>query len=264
VGEHHLVGVAAAGQLRHQVAALLEGGEVVDPEAVHAQDEAGLGHPLQVVGVVDGVAAVAEDDPAEVDALGRQHLDDPGAVLAGRVRVDGDRHAGGRVRAGDRAEHPLHAGRQPLLVDRALEHARPDAGAGDALGDVADEEVGHRLLRAAGEEERHLVERVDAGGDHDVEVGNLLGDPLDPADVSALADHGDVDDRVDAVLGQLAQLADGVGDAPVLLAPLVGIVLLDVGRHHEDVLVHEHPAELGGLDRAPRRLDVCHTSMVLG
>ena len=43
-----------------------------------------------------------------------------------------------------------------------------------------------------------------------------------------------------------------------------GLVLLDVGRHHEHVLVHQHAAERAGLDRAESSLDCCHTSMVLG
>ena len=69
---------------------------MVDAEAVHAQGEAGVGHRRQVVGVADRVAAVAEDDPAEVDALLPEHRDDRGAVLARGVRVDGDRRAAGR------------------------------------------------------------------------------------------------------------------------------------------------------------------------
>jgi ATPase subunit of ABC transporter with duplicated ATPase domains len=69
VGEHHAVGVASAAHLDDQVAPLTEGGEVVDAEPVHAQGEPGLGHPLQVVGVVNRVAAVAEDDAAKIDAL---------------------------------------------------------------------------------------------------------------------------------------------------------------------------------------------------
>ena len=65
-------------------------------------------------------------------------------------------------------------------------------------------------------------------------------------------------------LGSSLSLRDGVGDALVLVAPLVRVVLLDVGGHHEHVLVHQHAAELGGLDRAEGSLDCCHTSMVLG
>ena len=140
-------------------------------------------------------------------------------------------------------------------VHRALEHARPDAGVGAALGDVADEEIGHRLLRPAREEERDLVEGIDAGGHHDVQLRDLIGDPLDPPDVPALADDGDDDDRADAVPRQLAKPADGVGDTLLLVAPFLGIVLLHVGGHHEDVLVHQHTPEIGDVDGSARRLN---------
>ena len=69
---------------------------------------------------------------------------------------------------------------------------------------------------------------------------------------------GDVDDRGDAIRGQFAQAADGVGDALGLIPPFLGIVLLHLGGEHEDVLMHQHPAEGGGLHRAARRLDLRH------
>jgi hypothetical protein len=139
---------------------------------VHAQGEAGLRHPLQVVRVADRVAAVPEDNQAQVDVLGGEHVED---------------------------------------------------------------------LRA--------------GGHHDVQLRHLIGAPLDPLDVPALADDGDVDDRVDAVGRQFAQAADGVGDSLLLVAPFLGIVLLDLGGHHEDVLVHQHAAEVGDADPAARGLN---------
>ena len=111
-------------------------------------------------------------------------------------------------------------------------------------------------LRAAPEEHRHLVERVAAGGDDDVQAGHLFGYPLDAGDVAALADHGDVDDRADPVLGEFAQARDGVGDAGVLVAPFFGVVPLHVGGQHEDVLVHQRAAEGGGVHRAEHRLDL--------
>jgi len=106
--------------------------------------------------------------------------------------------------------------------------------------------------------QRHRVEGVDAGGDDDVQLGDRLRDPLDPRDVPALADGGDVDDRGDAVRRQLAQAADGVGDPLVLVTPFLGVVLLHFGGEHENVLVHKYPAEAGGLHRAARRLDLRH------
>ena len=55
--------------------------------------------------------------------------------------------------------------------------------------------------------------------------------------------------------GQLAQAADGVGHAIVLVAPFLWVVLLHLGGEHEDVLVHEYLAEAGRPHRAARRLD---------
>ena len=79
------------------------------------------------------------------------------------------------VRPCHRAQYPFDAGGQALGVHRALEHAGLDAGARDALGDVADEELGHRLARPPPEEQRQRVERVDAGGDDDVQFRYLEG-----------------------------------------------------------------------------------------
>jgi hypothetical protein len=100
---------------------------------------------------------------------------------------------------------------------------------------------------------------VAAGRDHDVEI-DLLGHALDARDVAPQADNGRVDDRADAGGGQRGELRDGVRDPRVLAAPLVRIVLLHVGRQHEDVLVHEHLAERGGVDGAGHGLDLRHCS----
>jgi hypothetical protein len=97
------------------------------------------------------------------------------------------------------------------------------------------------------EVERHGVVGVDTRRHDDVEV-DLLRDPLDPGDVTADADDGGVDDRVVAGSFHLLELGDGVGD-PLLLVPLV-VVQVDVRGEHEDVLVHEHAAELRGVDGA--------------
>ena len=126
--------------------------------------------------------------------------------------------------------------------------------------------VGHlgaeRLVQrgaAVVEEERHAVVGVQAGGDDDVELGHLLGDPLDPRQVTAQADHGRVDDRADALGGQRAQLGHRVGDPGVLAAPLGGVVLLHVRGEHEDVLVHVGRPEVGGVDRAADGGDLGHS-----
>ncbi len=186
-------------------------------------------------------------------------------MTAGGVRVDGDRRPGARVRPGHRVQHPLDARRQPLLVHGALEHPGPYPGPGDALGDVADEELCHLVAgrppeglldlgRPAPEVERHLVERVAAGRHDDVQLGHVLGDPLDPGQGSALPEHGDVDERADAGGRQGAQLGHRVHDPGVLVPPLVRVVLLYLGGEDEDVLVHQRAPEPGRRDRAEYRL----------
>ena len=86
MGQHHLLGEAAAAELDHDVGAGLGRRAEVDAEAVHAQDEAGFGQLAQVVGV-GGVAAVAEDDAPRVHALLVAHhpLHDEAGWLPGWV-----------------------------------------------------------------------------------------------------------------------------------------------------------------------------------
>ena len=185
--------------------------------------------------------------------------------------VRGDRHARLVVGRGDRAHHAFDARGHAVLVDGALEHAGPDPGAGDALGDVAHEHVHHRVghlgaerlvqrRAAVVEEKRHAVVGVQAGGDDDVELGHLLGDPLDPRQVTAQADHGRIDDRADALGGQRAQLGHRVRDPFVLAAPLARVVLLDVRGEHEDVLMHVGRPEVGDLHRAADGRDLAHSA----
>jgi hypothetical protein len=54
---------------------------------------------------------------------------------------------------------------------------------------------------------------------------------------------------------QRRHLLVGVGDAGVLVTPVLGEVLLDLGGEHEDVLVHVRATEVGGVDGAPDGLD---------
>ena len=54
---------------------------------------------------------------------------------------------------------------------------------------------------------RDFVVGVDTGRHDDVDLGNLLRDRRDPRDVATQPDHGEVDERVDPVLLELAQLA---------------------------------------------------------
>ena len=68
VAQHHPVGVAAAAQLGDHLDPLVRRQEAVDAEAVHAEDRT-VGDQLLEVAEVVGVAAVADDDAAQVDAL---------------------------------------------------------------------------------------------------------------------------------------------------------------------------------------------------
>jgi hypothetical protein len=269
VRQHHAVGVAAAAHLDHGVGARLEGGVLVEAEPVHAQDEPGVGELGEMV-AVGGVAAVPENGPGRLDAfLIAHHLLDQGSGPGSRVGVDGDRRPGALVGAGDGTHHSLDARRQPLMVDRALEHPGLDAGAGYAVGEVGDEHVDHRVRDlgaehgvegrpAVGEEERDAVVGVEPGRHDDVELRHLLGDPLDTRDVPAEPDHRRVDDRFDTLHGEGAQLGDRVRDPLVLVAPFAGMVQLNVGGEDENVLVHVGPAEFGGVHGALDGVDETH------
>src|SRR6202050_4987996 len=181
--------------------------------------------------------------------------------------VHGDGRAGRRVRAADRAQHPLHPGREPLLLARALEERGLDPGAGDALGEVGDEQGGHRvggrrpaLRSAVPEVERHLVVGVQAGGHDDVDAG-AGRDPLDPADVPAQPDHGRVGDRGAPALAHRVQFRDRVRE-PGLLVPLGRVVQPDLLVEHEHVLVHERRPQARYVNRTPDRLDRRHAKTV--
>ena len=80
---------------------------MVDAEPVDAEGEPALDHALQVVGMIGGVTAVPENDAVQVRAFLLEHLEDGRAVLAGGVRMDGDRRAGLCVRLRDGPEHAL-------------------------------------------------------------------------------------------------------------------------------------------------------------
>ena len=142
--QHHPVGVAPLAHRRHGVHPVLDRQERVEPEPVHA-DVGTVADQLLQIAEVGGVAAVADHDAGQVDAL---FGEDPlllEAAPGGGVGVGRDRHAGLAVRLGDRAQHPLDTGGDARFVGGALEDCRLDAGVGDAVGDVADEHLGHDL-----------------------------------------------------------------------------------------------------------------------
>ena len=224
--------------------------------------------PLAMIDlVVPGVecpARVADDHLAEVDALLGQDpllLEPPRLGRGGRV--GGDRRPGLPVRLGHRPQHPLDTRGDSGPVGRALEDAGPNPGIADALTDLPDEQLGHRLRTAEDgarspemEEHRHVVVRIDAGGGDDVDVGDQLGHGDDAGDEASEADDGQVDDGVDPPVLQLPQTLHGDG-LRTLLVPFRRR-LLDFGAEHEDVLVHEGRSEVAPLDRPPHRIDAGH------
>ncbi len=188
------------------------------------------------------------------------------AAPGGGVGVRRDRHAGLAVRLRDGPQHPLDAGRDTGFVGGALEDCRLDTRARDAVGDVADEHVGHDLRAveqgarpAEVEVHRHVVVGVDAGGDDDVDVGGRR-DARDAGDVAAEPDHRQVDDAVDAAGLELVQALDRVGLTFGLVAPHLGMVGIDLGGQHEDVFVHQRHAEVGGVDGSSSGIQLRHSA----
>src|SRR5215467_6906605 len=123
---------------------------MLKPEAIHADGASALHEPPQIAEVV-AVAAVADDHAAQVHAL----LGEDGllrlARSARRPRVRGDRHAGGLLVVKARTQDVFDDRRHALGVRRALDDGGLDAGASDALGNVAHEEIGD-LVHAVAEE----------------------------------------------------------------------------------------------------------------
>ena len=183
--------------------------------------------------------------------------------------VHGDGSSGVAVGSGYGSHDPGDPVGHALMVDGALEERGLDPGARDALGDVGDEHVHHRVGHLGAqcrrqcrppveEEERHLVVGVATGGGNDVQLRHLLGDALDAGYVAAQAHDGGVGDAADPLDGEGLELADGVGHPLVLATPLGRVVLLHVGVEDEDVLVHVGRPEVGGVDCTPDGLNGCH------
>jgi hypothetical protein len=183
--------------------------------------------------------------------------------------MHGDRSSSVAVRPGHGPHDPGHPVSHALMIDGALEEGGLDPCVRDALGDVADEHVHHRIghFRAQRrrksrapvvEEERHLVVGVATGGGNDVQPRYLLGDALNAGYVSTQAHDRWVGDAANPLGSECLELADSVGYAVVLTAPLGRVVLLHVGAEDEDVLVHVGPPKVGGVDRTPDGLNGCH------
>src|SRR5204862_5275283 len=193
----------------------------------------------QIVQVL-AIAAVADDDATEVDALLREDRLLRLAGSAGRPGVGGDRHAGGLLGPGGRAQDVLDHRRDAGGVGGALDDGGLDTAGADALRDVADEQRGHRVdaVRA----EVALRHPPDPGGDDHVHA-RAASHVDDQADVTAQIDGGQVDDRADAAAVKVGQLPLGERQDRGAV-PEVRPVLLHAGRARDDVLVHERRTEL--------------------
>ena len=172
--QHHFPGVTAFAHPCHCVDPVVEAEDVVQAEAIHAQIRPRADEFLQVV-QIGGVATVSDDHPGQVHALlGEDPLliEAPPGVGMG---VGGDRYPGGAMGLADRTQHALDAGGEARFVGGALENPCLDAGVGDALGDIPDEQIDHDLRAVqcgagTGEvkEHRDVVVGVDAGGHYDL------------------------------------------------------------------------------------------------
>ena len=188
-----------------------------------------------------------------------------------RVGVHRDGNPSCEVGLGNSSHDPLDALGRSLVVNGALEHSGLDAGPGDALGDVANEEVDHGVgdvdtehfancRSTVVEEEWHRVVGVAASGHDDVEIRHACSDCGNAREVATEAHHRWVDDGRDSRSNERRQLGNGVVDPSVFVAPLFGVVLLHIWREHEDVLVHQGSAEVTYSNGSSSGCDVHHGS----
>jgi len=92
-----------------------------------------------------------------------------------------------------------------------------------------------------------------------------LAGAADERQRTAEADRAELDDRVDAGVLQFAQLRLGLRDLHLGVPAVEARVRdLDFGGQVEDVLVHEHGAELVGGNRAVQGVDLVHMSDLIG
>ncbi len=251
MGEDHALRVPLRAEAGQDLDPPGRGQELLEPEAVHPDGAAALHEAAEVAEVV-AVAAVADDDAAEVHAfLGEDGLLRlPGA--AGGPGVGRDRHArgllGARAGAQDGLDHRRHAGG----VGGALDDGCLHAALADTLGDVPDEERGHLVDAVAGKVA--LGHPPDPGG-HDHPHRGPPRHLHDEVEVASEVHGGEIHDGADAAGVEVGQLPFGQGqDAGAI--PEVRPVLLHAGRAGDDVLVHQGGAELGRRERARRGLDL--------
>ena len=193
----------------------------------------------------------------EVDALLLEDLHLPRPGGDGGHRVGHDRSTGLDARARDRAVDLFHALGDAGRVGGALEEGCPDVGPLNALLQVGDEVLGHRVDVAVLEVVREVVVAVDAGARDNPHAG-LIGDLLHEMHVPP-AEHGcGLDDGLHAALlcgGHRGQRRVEFELCVVSGGPLGSHGL--VAEAH--VLVREHNAQLVGLHCALHGLNGGHS-----
>jgi hypothetical protein len=197
---------------------------------------------------------VREDDSTEIHTLFIHHTLHFETLLRRRVRVNGDGDGGRQVGPRNGSHNSLDARRQSRNVNCAFQESCSYTSAGNAAFDVANKKVDHGVgnFRCEGlverrstmmEEERHVLVGVATSRHNDVEFGDLCRHLLHARKVTSETHHCWIDDRLYARGTERRQLFDGVTNAVVLVAPLVGIVLLDVSGQYKDVFVDVGPSE---------------------
>src|SRR5450755_186538 len=174
-----------------------------------------------------------------------------------------DRDTRGPVSLGHLPKDALDARGDTRAIGGAFQDAGAHARVGNALTNLSNEYLDHRLgpthdgaWAAKVKEHRHVVVGVDAGCHDDVDFGHHIGDRLDPRYVAAQSDDSQVDQRVDAFALELSQFGDGTGSLGRLV-PLLGR-LLDVGAEHDDVLVHQGGPQSRPVNRPLDGVDLGH------
>jgi len=191
---------------------------------------------------------VADDHAAEVHAF----LSEDGLLRLARAprhpRVRGDGHAGHLLGPRARAEDVLDDRCHALGVRGALDDGGLDAGAADALGDVAHEEVSDFVHPVAG---KIALRHPPHPGGHNHLHARATGHVHDQFDVAAEVHRGQVDDGTDTAGVEVRHLALGA-DEDARPIEEMRPVFVHARRAGDDVLVHEGGTEGGG-GNGPKR-----------
>jgi len=156
------------------------------------------------------------------------------------------RHPAGGV------EHLLQQGSEAAAAHTGLEYAGFAAGAGDAVGAVAHQQVVDLLL--VPEVQPGLLLVVEAGGGDEVQAG-AAGHLPDQADIPAQVDGGAVHHGAHAQGFGLAELSRGDLGHLVKLKEAGAEIHAHGPVGAGDVLMHQGLAQFSGVDGAQNALD---------